>query len=191
VLWGDRVGALSEEDPVTTIRVGKRQRFTSVDRKAINDASLSFRTRGILVWLLDKPDDWQTTADRIETQGTEGREAIAASLKELERAGYLVRDRKRDPESGKWVVDWTVYERPPTANRRRLTVDGYPDTGTRTLITEDGELKTDLGKLREKADPGCPQCQGIGSFYRAGAGTDAPCDCTRREDLHKSADAEV
>jgi hypothetical protein len=176
---------------MTTIRVGKRQRFTSVDRKAINDASLSFRTRGILVWLLDKPDDWQTTADKIETQGTEGREAIAASLKELERAGYLVRDRKRHHESGKWAVDWTVYERPPTANRSGLTVDGYPHTGTRTVRTEDGELKTDLGQVVEKADPDCPQCQGKGIFYRAGAGTDAPCDCTRLDDLHKSADTAV
>lgn len=166
---------------MTTIRVAKRHRFTSIDRSAINDTNLSFRTRGILVWLLDKPDDWLTTADRIQSQGREGREAIAASLKEMETAGYLIRNRVRDPKTGKWSVDWTVYERPPTANRMGVANDGKPDTGTRTVSTEDGEPNTETSAnlLREKADLECPSCHGEGWHWHAIAGREGPCDCTK------------
>lgn len=128
---------------MTTIRVAKRRRFTTVDRSAINDTRLSFKARGILCWLLDKPDDWETTGDRIESQGTEGREAVASALKELERLGYLVRNRERD-DLGKWRVDWTIHERPPTAIRSGVAVAGQPCPGTRTVSTEDMKLKTDL-----------------------------------------------
>lgn len=114
---------------MTTIRVPKRERWVSIARETINDSRLSFRARGILTWLLDKPDDWETTGERLEQQGTEGREAIRSALKELEKLGYLRRQRYKDDDN-KWRSEWTVYEKscssPPTGSRSRVAVDGFP-----------------------------------------------------------------
>ncbi len=68
---------------MTTIRVDRRDRFTTIDRDLINDYSLSFRARGILVWLLDKPDGWTVRSDFISRAGNEGRDAVRTALGEL------------------------------------------------------------------------------------------------------------
>lgn len=144
---------------MTAIRVARRRRFTSIDRRALNDAQLSFRARGVLAWLLDKPDDWKTTADTIAAAGAEGRDAIRAALHELERTNYLTRRQWRTAD-GKWASEWTVFEQPNgtepdaepgrissdgtgTGNQRRLTSAGQPHRETRPL-TEDSGLKTEL-----------------------------------------------
>lgn len=144
---------------MTAIRVARRRRFTSIDRRALNDAQLSFRARGVLAWLLDKPDDWRTTADTIAAAGKEGRDAVRAALHELERIGYLTRRQWRTTD-GKWASEWTVFEQPnatepdvepqrisspgtESGNQRRLTSAGQPHRETRPL-TEDSGLKTEL-----------------------------------------------
>lgn len=93
------------------IRHGSRRRWTTVDREAINDASLSFRARGVLVWLLDKPDNWEVRSSAIADVGKEGRDAIRTALTELEDRGYLVRE-KRQTQGGHWITETWVYEQP-------------------------------------------------------------------------------
>lgn len=96
---------------MTTIRVERRDRFTTVDRDTVNDASLSFRARGLLVWLLDKPDGWRVRADAIAVATTEGRDAVRSALNELEAAGYLTRTKCRD-RSGRFRTETVVRETP-------------------------------------------------------------------------------
>ena len=51
--------------------------FTILSNAVINDERLSFRARGVLIWLLSKPDDWRTRSDSIAGQSPkEGRDAI-------------------------------------------------------------------------------------------------------------------
>jgi hypothetical protein len=114
---------------MTTIRVAQRERYTVIDRRTLNDERLSFRARGVLAWLLDKPDDWTCNADDIATAGTEGRDAVRTALRELVGTGYIARER-RQAEGGLWVTDTVVYERPPTD-------DGKPGVGE--PATDDGK----------------------------------------------------
>lgn len=110
---------------MSTIRVAHRARYTSIDRGLINDQRLSFRARGVLAWLLDKPDDWHCDSTAISHAGMEGREAVRAALRELERCGYLVRKRRR-VDGGKMITETWVYERPVDNSS---TEDGFPGVG--------------------------------------------------------------
>lgn len=98
---------------MTTLRVAKRNRWTSVDRKVINDERLSFGALGLLIWLLDKPDDWETSSERIAGQRKEGRDAVRTIFKELEKFGYLVRVTWRD-ERGHMNTRLDFFEQPQT-----------------------------------------------------------------------------
>lgn len=111
---------------MTTIRVIRRQRFTTIDRETVNDGRLSFRARGILVWLLDKPDDWRCNADDIAAQTTEGRDAVRSALRELQALDYIVRRREQN-ELGHWVTVTDVFETPQT--ERLDADDGIPVVG--------------------------------------------------------------
>lgn len=99
---------------MSTIRVHRRTRYTTVDRRAVNDERLSFRARGILAWLLDKPDDWRFDSESIARQGIEGRDAVRAALRELREAGYMIQRKVRGGD-GRIVTETLVFEHPTEA----------------------------------------------------------------------------
>lgn len=146
-----------------TIRVARRRRYTSIDRRAINDRALSFRARGILHWLLDKPDDWSVRSEAIANESArEGREAVRTALTELEAAGYLVRRRVQGPD-GRWATETTVYEDPadaPPADVAPAHTEAQdPDAGSPDVGSPDvGALGAlPLEGLRPTTDtPPCP-----------------------------------
>jgi hypothetical protein len=108
---------------VTIIRAPREERFTVLNRTTINDARLSFRALGLLVYLLDKPDNWRVeAADLSRDEGREGRDAIRTALTELADLGYLVRRRLRN-DKGQWLTETFLYDSPGH------TEDGFPGVG--------------------------------------------------------------
>jgi hypothetical protein len=80
-----------------------------VTKSALEDERLSWAARGLLAYLLCKPDNWKTgVSDLMRKEQTE-REAIWPVLKELEDCGYLNRIETR-VERGKWELEYRVYE---------------------------------------------------------------------------------
>lgn len=68
--------------------------FVRFPRELLENPSLSFKAKGLLAWLLDKgefPGGWETEVARICVITAEGRDAVRATLAELELAGYLTR----------------------------------------------------------------------------------------------------
>lgn len=147
------------------IRHGSRRRWVVIDRDTINDPTLSFRARGILAWLLDKPDDWRWNSTTLTREATEGREAIRTALRELETAGYL-RRAKRSVEGGHWITETWVYERPEDADAEnaassvsvsreeglppRKPKSGFPTPGNPSSVA--GPVENDLDKRRRAED---------------------------------------
>lgn len=87
--------------------------WTSIPNAALENETLSFRARGLLAYLLSRPDGWETDSERLARAGKEGREAVRTALNELVGAGYLVR-RKSQGERGRWRTDTFVYDEPVT-----------------------------------------------------------------------------
>lgn len=146
---------------MTTIRVNRRQRFTVVDREAINDERLSFRARGILFWLLDKPDDWRCNSDDIAAACIEGRDAVRTALRELQALDYIVRRREQDRETGQWRTVTDVYETPQQAADDGIPGVGNPDVGNPDVGSPDvgapGPIpKTETEDCERREDPPTP-----------------------------------
>ncbi|MGX1668641.1 hypothetical protein [Streptomyces sp. NPDC055400] len=62
--------------------------FTVLPTATLEDSRLSFRARGILAFLIAKPDDWRVRAESIAKAGKEGRDAVQGALRELRNCGY-------------------------------------------------------------------------------------------------------
>lgn len=92
-------------------RAPREQHFTIVANEVIEDRRLSFRARGVLLFLLSKPDDWRTTSDEIARDAIEGRDALRAAFKELVAAGYL-HHRKIQGTDGRWRTETILYDMP-------------------------------------------------------------------------------
>ena len=98
---------------IRNLRVLPRVSFTVVRNDAARDKALSFRARGLLVWMLSHETGRLITAAAMLDNTTEGRDAIRTALRELETARYIVRTRYRGKD-GQWYHEMTVTDIPDT-----------------------------------------------------------------------------
>jgi hypothetical protein len=115
------------------VRTPRSSRFTVLSNALLEDARLSFKARGLLAYLLSRPDGWQTSADELARHGPNGRAAILSGLKELEKAFYLKRTRVQDGH-GRWS---TVCEVSDTPTEVRFSDVGSSDVGKPASIPKD------------------------------------------------------
>lgn len=88
--------------------------FTITPNSIYRDTRLSYRALGILAYLLHLPDGYELDSADLAADRTEGRDAIRAALKQLEQAGYLTRQRRQDPATGRWRTHTSVSSHPQT-----------------------------------------------------------------------------
>ena len=91
----------------TEITVRKaRRNFTMADNGFINNPNLSMKAKGILLYLLSKPDGWKVIITDILAHTTDGEKAIRSGLRELQQQGYYKKIPVR--EDGK-IRKWESY----------------------------------------------------------------------------------
>ena len=61
--------------------------YLNVPSATVADGRLSFKARGILACLLDKPAGWDVRSVAIAADSPDGKAAVQAGLRELARAG--------------------------------------------------------------------------------------------------------
>jgi hypothetical protein len=90
----------------------KRARnYLQVPSATVADGRLSFKARGILAYLLDKPAGWDVRSVAIAADSPDGKAAVQAGLRELARAGYYRIERRRLLD-GRLVTGTAVSEEP-------------------------------------------------------------------------------
>ena len=80
----------------TIVRAPRRDRFVIMDQRAVEDERLSWAARGLLGYLLSRPDDWKVLVNDLRKRGDLGRDGIYRLLKELRTIGYARYVRLRD-----------------------------------------------------------------------------------------------
>lgn len=103
-----------------SIRRGPRleTRFYTLNKSISEDGRLSWAARGVLIFLLGKPDNWEVSVKHLINQTQDaigkasGRDAVRVILKELEQAGYLVADFARSEGGAFNGMAYTVCEIP-------------------------------------------------------------------------------
>lgn len=97
------------------IRVKKNTNFVVMDKTALNDRRLSWKAKGIMAYMLSKPDDWTFYLDEIATNSTDGMSSFRSGFNELKSLGYVKRVQRQD-ENGKFNWETIVHEVPLTEN---------------------------------------------------------------------------
>lgn len=117
---------------------GDRIPYAQIANDVLNDKYLSLKAKGLYAYLYSKPDDWDFSGERMGLDSTDGKRAVYEGLKELERVGYL--DRQRQP-SGR--MDYTIYaskqSQKPTAENSK---EAKPQTAKTASISNKESLQT-------------------------------------------------
>nr|DAU77684.1 MAG TPA: Dna polymerase B [Caudoviricetes sp.] len=130
--------------------------FTTIPNSIAQNDQLSWKARGIFLYLASKPSDWQFYEIEVARHSIDGRDALRTGLKELENNGYLKRYRKRNekgqvvdsewilsdvPMSDEPVLNEPMYENPtqvnPTIQNKDLTnKDNTKERNTKYSLAE-------------------------------------------------------
>tara|TARA_R110002020_G_scaffold168040_1_gene356663 strand:- start:3012 stop:3860 length:849 start_codon:yes stop_codon:yes gene_type:complete len=87
----------------------KKENFTMIDNKLIYDNTISAKSKAVLIYLLSKPNEWNTSIKDISKNFKDGYDSIKSALVELENQFYLTRSKFRTPE-GTFITEYSVYE---------------------------------------------------------------------------------
>jgi hypothetical protein len=82
----------------TIIRAPRRYRYVTINQDAVEDSRLSWAARGLLGYLLSRPDDWKVLIKDLRRRGDLGRDGIYKLLRELRETGYVQYQRTRDDQ---------------------------------------------------------------------------------------------
>ena len=111
-------------------RVERTKDYTVMSNYHLKDTALSLKAKGLLSMFLSFPDDWNYTTRGLASICKEGVEAIGNTIKELEKAGYIVRRQLRGPNGRITDTEYVIYEKPQPPEPEDTDPDNPPDTGT-------------------------------------------------------------
>lgn len=101
---------------MSVFKVHKSKNFTIISNGIINNRKLSWKARGILIYLLSKPDDWTVKLyDLINNSENDGEVAVKSALKELRKYGYAHLRRgmfENDKNETVFGSFYDIYETP-------------------------------------------------------------------------------
>lgn len=146
------------------------QFFTIVNNRVLEDRQLSWKARGLLVYLLSRPDDWECRTAHLVRIAPDGIHTVRSALRELEDARYIRRHRRQD-RNGHWLMYTTVYDTPYVDDPVDMLGDNFgprtdfPDEENPRIyqeLTSNKDLKKEL-QLTQVAPPFiCGECNGAG-----------------------------
>ena len=117
---------------MAVFRIEKTRDYTVMSNHHLRDQGLSLKAKGLLSMMLSLPEEWNYTTRGLASICKEGTDSIGSALKELERTGYIVRNRLRDSKGKILDVEYVIYEtprRPDPARPKEVSPDTvYPDT---------------------------------------------------------------
>lgn len=98
------------------IRVHKNGEFIVMSNYHLQDNEMTLKAKGLLSTMLSLPPKWDYSVAGLQTLSKDGRDSITSALLELEKHGYLVRERVTDQKGRFAGYDYHIYERPFTEN---------------------------------------------------------------------------
>ena len=97
---------------MAVFRVERNKGYTVMSNHHLRNKELSLKAKGLLSQMLSLPEDWDYTLKGLSLINREKIDAIREAIKELERAGYIVRSRERDEKGRLRGADYVIFEQP-------------------------------------------------------------------------------
>ena len=97
---------------MAVFRVERTAGYTVMSNHHLRNKNLSLKAKGLLSQMLSLPEDWDFTLAGLSYINREKIDAIREAVRELEKAGYVVRTRERDDKGRLRGADYIIYEQP-------------------------------------------------------------------------------
>ena len=120
---------------MAVFRIEKTRDYTVMSNHHLRNTELSLKAKGLLSLMLSLPDGWDYTTKGLARICKDGVDSICAGVQELEKHGYVIRERIRLPNGQLGAIEYTILEQPrppepkPEKPERENPVLGSPVLG--------------------------------------------------------------
>lgn len=124
--------------------------YFMMTRAAAQDESLSWSARGLMAYLLSKPNHWRVLISDLQQKC--GRDKVYSILNELIDAGYMTRETKQKGKRAGTTVEYQVHETPQLKQHDHFPA--FQDTDfqdTENPLLDSIEKTGDKKEKREKS----------------------------------------
>lgn len=146
-------------DMDSILRTNRIGNFTAVSNDFIRDSKLSWKAKGIVIYVMSLPENWQLHLAELAKHAKDGRDATNNGIRELIENGYCMRKEIRDSRGMFAGYEYTISdvkefapetENPFTDNPHT----GNPHTGKPDIINTNTEQTFTLTDSNKPADGG-------------------------------------
>ena len=97
---------------MAVFRIEKNRDYTVIANHHLRNTALSLKAKGLLSLMLSLPEDWDYTTKGLARICRDGVDSICATVRELEDAGYIIRERVRNANGRLGSIEYTILEQP-------------------------------------------------------------------------------
>ena len=131
---------------MAVFRVERNNGYTVMSNHHLRNKELTLKAKGLLSQMLSLPENWDYTLKGLSLINREQIDAIREAVRELEKAGYIVRTRERDEKGRLRGADYVIYELP------QIPKSDLPTLENPTLDNPTQENPTQLNKDISRTD---------------------------------------
>ncbi|WP_406723401.1 hypothetical protein WJ438_00130 [Streptomyces sp. GD-15H] len=147
-------------------------RFTQIANGLFRDPRLSFKAQGLFGLISTHRDGWRMSVTDLARRGCDGEAAVKSGLKELERHGFLLRERERHPDGTLGAAAYFITDLPSLQSSRSQPMSGFPPVDNPTSVNRPTK-NTNRKKTNKQKTSTVPPCD-RGDVARAPQGTGQP-----------------
>ena len=129
---------------MAVFRVERNTGYTVMSNHHLRNKELTLKAKGLLSQMLSLPEDWDYTLAGLSHINREKIDAIREAVKELEKAGYIVRSRERDEKGRLRGADYVIYEQPQPREPEAATSGGQPPILDLPTLENPTQLNKDI-----------------------------------------------
>ncbi|MCX5357228.1 hypothetical protein OG864_00300 [Streptomyces sp. NBC_00124] len=108
--------------------------FTQLANGLFRDERLSFKAKGLFGLISTHRDGWQVAVTDLARRGRDGVAAVRSGLKELEKYGFLLRERIRHEDGTLGAVVYCITDLPSLENSMSQPMSGFPPVDKPTSV---------------------------------------------------------
>lgn len=127
--------------------------FVTVHKAFVFDNKLSAKAKGILLYFLSRPDNWQIYTSEVVKHMNDGQKSINSGIQELIKSKYVHRIQKRTDNGIFNGYEYLVYEKPTEMpfSENGLSANGFSENGKtenrKGRTTNNNSINNDLTNI--------------------------------------------
>ena len=104
---------------MAVFRIDKTRDYTVMSNHHLRNTELSLKAKGLLSLMLSLPKNWDYTTKRLAAICKDGIDSISSCIRELEKHGYIIRERMRNEKGELTTIEYTILEQPKSTPPER------------------------------------------------------------------------